>query len=293
MGKLILSCTLLASCLLLQCFAFDKETHRLISLRAAEIYRACVSRPEFPAVAFAQGAFDEDDKDPLDRIFNWHFYDAGHFPTQERFFETTLGRIFALRVAQFDAAPEDDRWYPAGRVAHYIQDMAAPAHVVPVYHVSLFWPFSVEDTFDSYGRVSHPGGAPEIKDAGLCPPDLAGSTEPRRILDRLAHETLAAVNGPILPNASDAQVRKLTWLSQLWCPPTEPCRSQILPGFGTYRGSKGGESWGVQIDFGCGAGCTVDDAVYRAFFEGRYRAAVRETINWLAAVDRLKRRAGP
>lgn len=273
----------------LPALGFDKVSHRLITLQAAEIYCGCVGYKDCPpAPRFAQGAFDEDDTDLGDRAFNWHFYAAGQRPAKgEPLFETTLGKIFARRVDQYKASSLSDRWYRAGRVVHYIQDMAAPAHVVPVFHGTIVWPLSWKDSFDSYANAFGQGG-PTVARNGLCPTTPALS-DPRAILERIARETLNAIEQPILSGAPDAKVRQLSWASQFWCLPSQPCRSSVLSGFGSYRGSQRGESWGTEIDLGCGLPCTVEARHYRAFFRDRYRAAIRETIIWMAIVDPVPR----
>ncbi|MDY7231702.1 hypothetical protein [Hyalangium rubrum] len=193
----------------------------------------------------------------------WH-----HFYSPEGSLDTAVRRASDSRVRELwgealeaarhgDMARAFDR---AGHLAHHVQDMASPPHVVPVNH-------GLGDRFERYGvsaslaRVSRREVAP-----------LSGDEAQRA----LARETLAAVRGEFLTVSGGA----IPW-SAFWSEPETPG-----PGvFGGY-GAKVGNAFGRARVSWNGRMCDVDPAGYAAFMDARISGAVAYTrafLEWASA----------
>ncbi len=132
--------------------AIDKHQHPGVTSDAIESYNNCMQLLEQPEIYRNQAReiilFTrlEDQSPLLERAFNWHFHDAYDCHSEKRMkrrfglIDTSLHNIYRRRVeALCELTDESDpesvsSAEKTGRILHYIQDMAVPAHVAPVYH---------------------------------------------------------------------------------------------------------------------------------------------------------------
>lgn len=138
---LFLVCTLVGNC----AYSIDKEIHPLVTYEAIKQFNTCASMQgerggpisELHAEIISDYTRKEDDV-TVDRVNNWHFYD--HYRGDEYAMPAhkSLHRIYKKRIDSFESAywssNEMEYYEAAGRIIHYIQDMAIPAHVAPNYH---------------------------------------------------------------------------------------------------------------------------------------------------------------
>lgn len=130
----------------LNLLAFSKKNHRRIICLTKEEFKAL--KPNFIISdkmwnAFKCGNISEDRRLLLKRK-NWHFYD----PTNTYHIEESLNRRFGELINHLKALVKEGKdtlamYKTLGAITHYLQDMAVPPHVVPVYH-------SGNDAFDDY-----------------------------------------------------------------------------------------------------------------------------------------------
>ena len=138
-------------------YAIDKDFHPVVTELAINDYNRCVAninRKGFDPKESEQIAIYsrvEDESPVWDRMSNWHFHDEfygkEHALKKRGFFNTSLHKLFDKRVKQFMtwspdvySAPEngfyeaESQYQLSGRIVHFIQDMAVPAHVSGIYH---------------------------------------------------------------------------------------------------------------------------------------------------------------
>ena len=124
--------------------SIDKEIHPIITFEAINQFNGCARKlgispvPDSYAAILAEYSGREDDL-TLDRVLNWHFYDHYRDSDYAMSAYKSLHRIFKERidsiVLALKSSNDEDFYEAAGRILHYIQDMAIPAHVAPNYHV--------------------------------------------------------------------------------------------------------------------------------------------------------------
>jgi len=258
------------------CYTFEQEKHELISDSAASLYETCTGRaiPRELLSAFAQGATDEDEWG-LIRPLNWHFYNNGHrIGHYWKFIFYCNGsneKIYHQRVQTLDGllaskAPAIKIYAAAGRVAHHIQDMSVPPHVMPIYHLG-------DDNFDNY----IPASRPAADTASICK-DVNGTiVEPLELLEWAAQNTLKTVAQPVV-FANGKTLENETWM-KFWGGPDD----QDLSGFKTY-----GEYGNV---FGTIPPCknstcrAYDRKTYDKFYNEAYMRAVADTVRLFIYLD--------
>lgn len=263
--------------------AYEPHKHVEYSLDALFLYKACTGRfvSGRVAEAFVAGAKREDLPTPA-RGWNWHFYNRdGAVGARWCWLIRCNGsnaEIFAERTARLEATIAWELGQPvgerddeaifgvAGRVAHHIQDMSSPPHVLPVYHAT-------RDAFDKYEPVmaSSLGGA-ELCDLVRSPP-----SSPAALLEGAAQDTLKAASAPVR-FADGGGIEGETW-SRFW-----GGRDEGRSGFSTY--GVYGNSFGVLVE-GDGARARYDRATFDRFFDEQRRHAVIDTLRLLIYVDRL------
>ena len=274
--RLIIAVTLICA-LAVPCCGFESEKHGPISLRAITVYQVCTGRtlPDEFSAAFVRGSIDEDGIDwRLERLRNWHFYNERKnlkyywegfcYGGNEIIFEKRTASMNSLRGAGKSAG----LYYAAGRVAHHIQDMASPPHVMPVYHTS-------GDAFDSYTP------APQLQAVlpGLCQGINEGClNEPIDILNRTARDTLDAINKKV-EFQTTAAIEGETW-KNFWDGPPHPCYEGFKD-YGSY-----GNSFGAARPCGKGPCPPYDAATYDKFYNDCYMRAVKSTVLLLRYLDR-------
>jgi hypothetical protein len=290
--------------------AFDSDLHRLFSQAAA---KACPTPAAADGEAFAAGARNEDAAlgSLFTRMRNWHYAANAQTRETEWFlalpvpltdahvhvpipfpWTARLQPVFERRIRELhEAARPDARACPAaevhekaGRVAHFLQDMRVPAHVIPVNHG---WPFFHHDEFDAdpFGnrRAVVPADLPSLDLAPRCAAIEADASalSPDRIRARLARardDTRQRIAAPIAGSAN-AECR---WNRVFWCDPANgPCRDADYEGFGAYPPGLR-PRWGDASVQSPACGPAAITPPYRAFFEAAYADMIEDTRFMLA-----------
>jgi hypothetical protein len=199
----------------------------------------------------------------------WH-----HFYFPEGSLETVLrqpsdSRVRELWAEALEAARHGDlerAFDRAGHLAHHLQDMASPPHVVPVNH-------GPGDRFERYGVHASLARA-----SGRQVAPLSGEEAQRA----LARETLAAVRSDSLPTLQGP----IPW-SAFWAEPA----THDSASFGDY-GEEAGNAFGEREVRWQGAVHPIDPAGYSAFMDARVAGAVAYTRAFLEwASDRFEEAA--
>jgi len=199
----------------------------------------------------------------------WH-----HFYFPEGSLDTVLRQASDSRVRELweealEAARHGDlerAFDRAGHLAHHVQDMASPPHVVPVNH-------GLGDRFERYGVRASLARA-----AGRQVAPLPGEEAQQA----LARETLAAVRSGSLPMPQGP----IPW-SAFW---TEPATHDSAS-FGQY-GGEAGNAFGEREVHWQGKVHPIDPAGYAAFMDARVAGAVAYTRAFLEwASDRFEEAA--
>lgn len=199
----------------------------------------------------------------------WH-----HFYFPEGSLDTALrhasdSRVRELWAEALEAARHGDldrAFDRAGHLAHHIEDMASPPHVVPVNH-------GLSDRFERYGvRAS----LARVPSRTLAP--LPGEEAQQE----LARETLAAVRSGSLPTSQGP----IPW-SAFWAEPV----TRGTAAFGSY-GAEVGNAFGVRKVRWQGEIHPIDSAGYATFMDARVSGAVAYTRAFLEwASDRFEEAA--
>lgn len=257
------------------CHAFKpEEQHGPISSQAIAVYQACTGRAisEELSKAFIEKAVGEDDMS-LERMGNWHFYNNGDkIGRYYILFYGSNDKIFRKLVEELDillesAEPNPKKIYKtAGRIAHHIQDMSTPPHVVPVYHYK-------DDAFENYTPSSvFRENTPE-----LCGALKSPVVVPDDIFEQAAQNTLKAVASPVVFDSAKT-VEKETW-KKFW----GGTNDKNLDGFKNY--GVYGNVFGV-IPPCCSPVCRLySKDTFDRFFNGCYGRAVTDTVRLLFFVD--------
>ncbi|MBN1210291.1 MAG: hypothetical protein JXB05_35895 [Myxococcaceae bacterium] len=263
MRRVKLACSVAVLLLLLgaplRAEAFSVEDHESITEAAVDAALGSGERPLLAAhrEAVLHGATAED----LNLHVKWTGFHHFYFP--EGSLETVLRQASDARVRQLweealEAARHGDlerAFDRAGHLAHHVQDMASPPHVVPVSH-------GLGDRFEGYGVRASLARA-----AGRAVMPLSG-TDAQQVL---ARETLAAVRTEALPTRHGA----IPW-SAFWAEP-----EAHGPGvFGDY-GTEIGNAFGASLVRWRGREYEVEPASYAAFMDARVSGAVAYTRAFL------------
>jgi hypothetical protein len=258
------------------CYAFEPERHELISNSAASLYETCTGRAISKELlfAFAKSAADEDEWG-LTRALNWHFYNNGHrIGHYWKFIFYCNGsneKIYHQRVQTLDGmltakASAIKIYAAAGRVAHHIQDMSVPPHVMPIYHLG-------DDNFDNYIPVSMPAA----DNAAICKEVNGTVVEPFELLERAAQNTLKAVAKPVV-FADGKTFENETWM-KFWGGPDD----QDLSGFKTY--GEYGNIFGIISPCKSSICRAYDRNTYDRFYNEAYMRAVADTVRLFIYLD--------
>jgi len=249
--------------------AFSVEDHRALTEAALDA-AGSQARPLLAAhrSAVVHGATAED----LNLHVKWTGWHHFYFP--EGSLDTALRQASDSRVRELweealEAARHGDlerAFDRAGHLAHHVEDMASPPHVVPVNH-------GLGDRFERYGTQAALARAQRRQVAPLSGDEAQQA---------LARETLAAVRSESLSTSRGA----IPW-SAFWVEP-----ASHGPGdFGDY-GAEVGNAFGVSVVRWHGREHRVEPAQYAAFMDTRVSAAVayaQAFLEW--ASDRLEEAA--
>ena len=257
------------------CYGFEKEKHRGFSDRAVDVYKTCTGRalPKELGDAFATASVEEDTWG-LSRARNWHYYNRDK--KIGRYWKVILcngsnEHIFNDRVKKLDdmlllKAPSQDIYEATGRLAHHIQDMSAPPHVMPINHLLC-------DKVDHY--VLDPVFVDHSK---ICKNVNGPVVGPHELLDEAAKNTLDAVARPV-EFADRKTVENETWM-KFWGGPDD----SELSGFKTY--GEYGNRFGVIPPCNSSACQAYDKQVYDRFYSDCYLRAVTDTVRLLIYLDK-------
>jgi hypothetical protein len=279
-GRLVAA--LLTILLVSPCSAFEKSIHESFSNDAVDLYQACTGRvmPRQLSDAFVAGSVEEDTWG-WTRARNWHYFNRDHKigrywkfilcnGSNEHIFNERLRRLEYLFLSE---APGRDVYEVAGRLAHHIQDMSAPAHVVPINHLLC-------------DNVDHYRYRPALPDRiSSCEGALRPVVSPPDLLVQAADGTLKAIREPVVFD-SGKKIENETWL-KFWGGPED----RELSGFGTY--GEYGNAFGVSPPCRNGRVCgEYNRDVYDRFYADRYRSAVLDTVRLLNYLERRMTRSG-
>ena len=259
--------------------AYEARIHQQLTFAAARQFNRCVyNHPDYARlsaldtrylvranVAQADGSF-------LGRMFRWSYYNRDDQQgrsfmgiVETRFHERFTSLEDNLRPTE-DARNRQEDLKNLGRIINFIQDVTAPAHVVPVY-TGRWWRFSMSDRFNRY-KVDLSRLEAMVENSCtwvVAPPASYGD-----LLRNTATETLTAVQSQIFDLPA-------SWES-FW-------QLASRPGdFGQY--GPAGNSFGQRTRFRCGEEnerCLLlkDDPLYADFALVQHVAAVIATMQAL------------
>lgn len=261
--------------------AFEPQKHAEFSSDAIALYKACTGKfvSGKIAQALAEGAEDEDNSTPT-RGMNWHFYNndrkIGHY-WRLVFFRCNGSNeeIFKKRVEKLqklieEKAPTEDIYAAAGRVAHHIQDMSSPPHVLPIYHTDV-------DRFDKY----EPATVPNLATNAICNSLQGNIVSPNELLESAAQATLAAAAAPVVFSGGEI-IEGETW-AKFWGGGND----KNYEGFSTY--GTYGNIYGVRTSStDSGNRAKYDKSIFDNFFNERRNRAVSDTVQLLRYVDKAR-----
>lgn len=262
-------------------YAFEPQKHVEFSNDAMALYKICTNK--FVAgkniKAFAAGAEAEDNPTPS-RGLNWHFYSNsgkigcywwGPFCCNGSNVEIFKFRVDTLkeRIAAKDPIIEDI-YFTIGRIAHHIQDMSSPPHVLPIYHTS-------NDLFDKY----EPATVENLATPEVCDEIRAVVYTPAELLEKAAQATLIAAAAPV-EFAGGEKNSGESW-KKFW----GGGASTKYQGFSTY--GVYGNTFGVKAsDPENAMRGKYTPATFDNFFNLRRNRAVIDTAKLLIYVETLK-----
>jgi hypothetical protein len=134
----------------IQAFGYSIEFHGKLSALSFKVLKSCGLNSSLDSNLVIESSIDED-TDPykawgvFSRIWNWHFYGEG-FWQQKSSSKYSLNKTFSRRwkdlltlrdqafLIQDPIQQKKEISNIAGALAHYIQDVTNPAHIVPIYH---------------------------------------------------------------------------------------------------------------------------------------------------------------
>jgi hypothetical protein len=262
--NLLASLLLLSAGLSSRAEAFSVEDHRALTEAAvdAALASGTASGLAEHRAAVLHGATAED----LNLHVKWtgwhHFYrPEGHVHSSLR--EGSDARVRELWDEALEAARHGDlarAWDRAGHLAHHLQDMASPPHVVPVMH-------GLGDGFEDLGASAALKRGVHREVAPLSGTDAQVAVA-RETLEAVRSQTLALRDGTVIP-----------W-SAFWAEPD----AKTAGAFGAY-GAVGNAFGRSELRFE-GRTRQVDPASVDAFVDERVASAVaysRAFLEWAAA----------
>ena len=294
--------------------AFSSQNHFVYTEEALRRFGACKVVQSASAAdkkAMSEGARAEDTTEPLRRMLNWHYARNDEMPRRTIFppipglIRTDFAHLFEWRVEQMLAAAGKcdvtATLEAAGRVAHFVQDMRVPAHVIPIHHGSVFG----HDDFDDFPFLSSPGEVlPETACGSIDAMHARGRlmrAEPlaahvtflwKKVLAARAATEALIDNKPILEDRAvkdrvpEDGSAKCTGRMLFWCRKEDigaerakevaACGQPAYPGFGAYRQ---GPRFGEPVP-GCGTTLTKDH--YRSYFAPGFAAMLEDTVEVFA-----------
>lgn len=253
-------------------FAFQLGDHERVTAQAVAEFKACF--PQYHEALNLQelvAADLDEDTNLFDKeLFYSHFYNP-HKKLRLLWRADSSGRIADLQPAllqcrEANGAVTSDEISSLGHAIHHFQDMAVPAHVVPVNH--SFW-----DGFESYVLLG------DISSEWNCQQILDGANgDLEDILKETAEQTLNAmdkttVEAGLIGTKNTIQLGA----SEFWTEAGDD-------GFGSY-GTVGNHFGETQLEIENDQ-YQVSENFYRDFKREQMKLAVRATLRGLAWIFR-------
>ena len=232
--------------------------------------------------------------DVLRKFALWHFY-SPDVHIEGSFWEanwlngdTSLDRFFSRLTDRLESAQDPDTVVgTAGAMLHYVQDVAVPAHVVPIFHPIFGVPRVIYgDKVDGAAFTPATPGEDEATCARLLDGEGGAPSPFPTILNQTAAATLAAVKQAIPPAmiTMEGDPQLLPRVERSWALFWDLRRHE--DGFADY--GCGGNVFGEET-FKCrfslfkSVKIEVRPEAYRAFVEARHLAAVEASVRVIAA----------
>jgi len=266
--------------------AFDSNMHVNPTKDAFALYEEC--QKNYPKdlpyqysdndINIVSDANEGIDSISFSRAWNWHFYDSeydyknnkpGHIKKGFLGINRSLHKFYLKASEELteNIIVEDNKELleSTGVVMHFIQDMAVPAHVAPIYHVT--WS---KDPFDGYSPSIKPKLSISPQE---CRNYLDKTSSPIALLEELAQNTLSKVHAHIN--------KTLSW-EDYWNIYPEKIES-TKAGFSTY-GKCGREAFGNCNN----SACNLEKSQYDNFYNSRYEDAVLSSLQLLMYIEHNK-----
>lgn len=294
-------------------FAFDKDVHETITLQIVEQYNQCQRHLGYEEITdrdareMATFVSLEDESPLLDRAMNWHFYDAHRgtsaaMPNLYFLIKVHLHDIYDTRVKNlFTAISNNDDGgiiENTGRVIHYIEDMAVPAHVAPIYHAapdksSFIQKLVVKDEPDAFDSMPKRHDAKQnfnISDS-VCEQLGQSNRSLQTIMESLAEDTIGNVQSKI--PTSTVALESETFEEIFWTIRKPDTAAGKYKGFSSYPVDDSG-----TVD--ANRRFNPDDDVCKRgqlnicldFFEKQYQAMTLAVVEALMVIDTRRRNQG-
>lgn len=290
-------CTILATCTYLEANANDPGLHRHLSSEAIKQFSACF--PNKPLSSKIKKQFidytaleDNIRYNPL-RFRQWHFFSPdGDLGLSQGGSRISMDKRFRRLDTKLHEHINDGNLKKAyktlGRIAHYLQDVTSPAHVMPIYHWS-----GKKDSFDSYpfdaNTASHNFKSNRDKVCSAASSQSSGTLF--SILIETAQKTIEASHHAPL-KISNGNGNNASW--GLFWKEDKTCNEPVKPKFRDY-GPFGNSFGDTEIMDHCdldensspynkhcaGPVCRINKNVYETFAENRHRQAIMATLKAL------------
>ena len=258
--------------------AHSKPNHKLITQESIRVLNKCnithnISQTQLDKLIQVNLAQDK----LLNKAVLWHFPmpmagSENPPPDKKRavvygkvVVDTTFDRWFAYLESQALTAKTFTARIPAiGAMLHYVQDLASPAHAIPIFHPSKI---ANPDNFDSWDAFKVKGGELDINYQKICA-ELAHSKieKASQLLSEVRRKTLASLERKH-SNGCDESKTVCDW-TLIW--PTEV----FDHGFGHY-GCNRQDMFGNDSRFKCRDNeYEISNDTYTAFATSRLSDAI-------------------
>ncbi|MBA4373476.1 MAG: hypothetical protein C0402_11525 [Thermodesulfovibrio sp.] len=256
----------------------EANAHSEIAKKAvmiySELYPLQSEQDKKLTVRFIYGSKEEDNIFTFQRLSNWHFFDPGNRLGKTRWgvHRSNQKRVDLLinKIVESAACNLRDTYEHAGRLAHHIQDMSAPPHVIPIYHTS-------GDPFDIYatGEIANINLSSEQLIAAKGEQMDLNSTVLRKLLKDAAEKTFDRVDkGPVIFGGKEIAKNWSGFWRKYELISTK-CRIVPKKGFGCYGMDK----------FGIATG-PFTTAVYNSFYKEQIASAIEDSLRLLVLLGK-------
>ena len=256
--------------------AFTAARHQELTFLAAQEFNQCVAPSSVPRLTALQVRYIARanrgiaDRNFWRRLSRWDYYDRDQQSGQKLlgFVDTRFHEFFRRSTARLGEQSESRKIYSTlGEIVHYLQEVASPAHVVPIRIVRPLR-FRVTDSFDSYpidkARLIQ---APRDRCASVLGLDSSSAMDLNQLLVSTADRTIESVQTSI-------QGMPATWQA-FW-------KLGDAGSFGDY--GVAGNNFGRRTSFRCplepDQRCLLleDDPIYAEYAAGQHMLAIEATM---------------